>query len=204
MLAAGHTRQIDVVRVLGNGRVVRYYLNVAVSGFDEEAKKRIEQGFKSGWGPLGYLFASAAAIPEITTYQIRLQYDDGVVEGLEGSILAVANSGSFGGGIPLLPAARPDDGRLDVLAFRPVTSAGLLMLAPSILAGTHLENENDVYHRTARRVTISASPPLPFHIDDQYFTTGPDLTFEVMPGALELIVPEPEVAAEPPLGVEVA
>jgi diacylglycerol kinase (ATP) len=188
VLLRGKIRPVDVVRVICGGEVLRYFLNVAVSGFDEDAKKRMEQGFKSGWGPLGYLFAAAEAIPEITLYQIKIQLDNAHVEGLEASILVVANGSSFGGGIPLHPEALVDDGKLNVLAFRPGTSGELLLLAPAVLGGTHLELD-ETYHRTARRVTIWATPPLPFHIDDRYFTTCPDLTFEVLPRALRLISP---------------
>ncbi len=202
ILRGGPTRAIDLVGIRREGAMIRHFANVAVSGFPEEAKKRIEQGFKAGWGPLGYLLAAAEAIPEITSYQITLHYSDDGVEGLEASILVVANGGSFGGGIPIVPPARLDDGLLDVIAFRPVTSTGLLLIAPALLRGTHLELEQQVYHRQARCVTVQANPLLPFHVDDHYFTL-PQLTFEVLPRALRVIAPEGTFVASPDYGIEV-
>jgi diacylglycerol kinase (ATP) len=200
MLTAEHRRRVDVIRVHAEGKVLRHFVNVAVSGFAEDAKRRIEFGFKSGWGPLGYLLAAAEAIPEITSYQITLHYSDESVEGLEGSVLIVANGNSFGGGIQIVPPAQVDDGLLDVVAFRPVTSTGLLLVAPALLRGTHLELD-EVYHYQARRVTINADPMLPFHIDDQYFTL-PSLTFEVLPRALQVIAPEGTFAASQDYGID--
>jgi diacylglycerol kinase (ATP) len=187
LLVEGPIRMVDVVRVSRDGETLRRFANVAVSGFAEEAKRRIEHGFKSGWGPLGYLLAAAEAIPEITGYQVTLHYSPEAVEGLEASILVIANGGSLGGGIPIIPPARFDDGLLDVLAFRPVTSTGLLLVAPALLRGTHLELEQ-VYHQQAPRVTIQAAPMLPYHIDDHHFTY-PEVTFEVLPRVLRVIAP---------------
>jgi diacylglycerol kinase (ATP) len=202
LLREGPTRHVDVVRVHHDGQTLRHFANVAVSGFREETKRRIEHGFKTGWGPLGYLFAAAEAIPEITSYQITLHYSAETVEGLEASVLVVANGGSFGGGIPIVPLARVDDGLLDVLAFRPVTSPGLLLVAPALLRGTHLELE-EVYHFQAPRVTIHADPILPFHIDDRFFTF-PALTFEILPRALRIIAPQGDFVPATRYGIDVS
>jgi len=189
LLRSGAERRLDAVRICHEQQLCWLFVNVAVSGFHEDAQHRIEEQFKNNWGPLGYLRAAAEAIPAITPHHIRLEFDDGPPLELEGSSVVVANAVYMSAGIPIAPSARLDDGKLDVLLFRPANVAELALLAPLILTGTH-ETSDWVVHRRTRRLTVRAAPPLPFHVDDRFYTHT-RLDFEVLPGALRVVAPEP-------------
>ncbi|MGF1581925.1 MAG: diacylglycerol/lipid kinase family protein [Gemmataceae bacterium] len=191
ILAEG-TRWIDVIRVSSGDEVLRHFVNVAVSAVDQEGQHRIEAGFKNNWGLLGYLQAGFEAVTEIHPHKIELTIDETEIIKLVGSVIVVGNGGSMSAGIPVLPPAKVDDGQLDVAVFRPTTGAGLALLAPWVLSGTHLGGDQ-VLHRTAKRLTLRGEPPLSFSIDDHVFTSA-QFTFEVIPKTLEVIVRESETA----------
>ncbi len=183
------TRRVDVIRASSHGEVLRYFVNVSVSVTDQEGQERIEAGFKNNWGLLGYLQAGFEAVNEIEAHDIELKIDEEEIS-LEGSVVVVGSGGSMSAGIHVLPDAKVDDGKLDVAVFRPTTVAGLALLAPWVLSGNHMGGDQ-VFHRTAKRLTISGKPPLSFTIDDHVFTRD-EFTFEVLPQALEIIVGEQE------------
>ena len=69
----GTTRAIDVIRVSQpNRQRVRHFINIAASGFPSAVNLRVEEQFKSNWGPFGYLAAAAEALPEVTAYEVAL------------------------------------------------------------------------------------------------------------------------------------
>jgi diacylglycerol kinase (ATP) len=188
VLRQGATRRFDMVQVRRHEKVIRHFVNLAVGGFTEEGKIRIEQTFKENWGPFGYLRAALESTWEISPYRIELTLDDDPPEIWDASILVVANSGFMSAGIPIVPVALADDGKLNILAICPTTVAELLVLAPWVLAGNHLESEW-VIHRTARKAVVRTNPVMPFHVDD-LFVTYPTLEFEVIPQALAIVIPE--------------
>lgn len=187
VIRQGVTRPVDLIRIHNNHQTLRYFVNVAVSGFTEDAKDRVEARFKNNWGLLGYVMAAMEALPEVTPYHVRLTLDNDEPREYDASIVVVANSRFMSGGMNIVPIATCDDGLCDVLIFTATSAMSLGLLAPFVLAGDHLDSDL-VQHFRARSLTIEAEPRLPFHVDDEYLLHT-KLDFEVLPGALEVIVP---------------
>lgn len=76
---------------------------------------------------------------------------------------AVCNLPLYGGDLALVPAARADDGRLDVLLFHGGGRRATLSFARALLAGRHLERD-DVSLLTASEVVVT-DPDVPLQID---------------------------------------
>ncbi len=81
---------------------------------------------------------------------IRLRADG---EELSGTFAAVCNIPLFGGAFRLAPAARPDDGQLDLVLFRGRGRAATLAFAAAVARGTH-GRRGDVEFRTVTQVEI--------------------------------------------------
>ncbi len=194
-LTAGVFRPIDVIRLRAND-LERFFVLVSASGFRPDVEERIEEQFKSHWGPFGYVAAASEALPAMTNYRVGLTLGDeqgheATME-LDISNLVVANVRIMGGGVPIAPSAEPDDGRMDVVAIRAGTPGEMVMLAPQLLLGTHLGSET-VVHAICSRLVVRSEPPLPFHADGVHVTAD-TFKFRVLPRVLEVAVPAPPAA----------
>jgi len=99
----------------------------------------------------------------------------------------VANCEWLGGGMHMTPKAKPDDGVFDVLLIGDITKRDLVQTLPKIYRGTHLPHPKAEELR-GREVRVEAPTPLPVELDGEQPGTTP-ATFEVVPGALRLVVP---------------
>ncbi len=102
--------------------------------------------------------------------------------------VVVGNCGLLPGGFLLLPAARQDDGVLDVGILAPGgladwTSVGYRVLAASERDDSRLERYQ------ARQVEIRAGRQLPRQVDGEMIGPADSLTVAIQPGALVVRVP---------------
>jgi diacylglycerol kinase family enzyme len=133
-----------------------------------------------GWMAYAVTGAAHLAVPP-ATFTIRL--DDGKPFTRVARCVVAGNSGLLPGGFSLLPAARPDDGFLDVGVLAPAGPLGWARLAARILAHSDYEDRQLERFR-ARHVEITADRPLPREVDGEVIFTGPSLTVAVRPQAL--------------------
>ncbi|MFY9825025.1 MAG: hypothetical protein WAM82_26845, partial [Thermoanaerobaculia bacterium] len=82
------------------------------------------------------LYASLRGLVAYTPRPLRVSWRDGVFEG-EVFFAAVTNTKSYGGGFMVSPAARIDDGLLDLCIVKGSGRGRLLANFPRILKGTH-------------------------------------------------------------------
>jgi diacylglycerol kinase family enzyme len=133
-----------------------------------------------GW--LAYAVSGAAhlALPP-ATFTIRL--DGGEPFTRAARCVVAGNSGLLPGGFRLLPAARLDDGLLDVGILAPAGPAGWARVAARVLARSTYEDRQLERFR-ARRVEVTADVSLPREVDGEVIYAGHSLTVEVRPRAL--------------------
>ena len=184
LLARGHTHRIDVARVEVAGRR-RLFLNMSAGGFSQEINEALDPELKRRWGALAYVRSAANALPELRAYRTTLEIDDETVE-IDAYLIVVANARFVAAGIPAAPQARLDDGLLDVIVFPEMAAVELLIAVPRALLGLHLGGDGVLFRR-ARRLTVSASPPVAFNADGELLAAA-TTTFDVLPRALEVVV----------------
>lgn len=190
LLDQGTERRVDLVRVAGGKHAgPRYLVNAATGGFSELVHQHLDPVLKQQWGPLAYLRAAAEAAPELRNYDVHLTLDD-EPRRVSCCALVVANGRFAGGGVELAPAADPQDHALDVLAVTAETFLRRIRVASQFAIGTQLQAP-DVVFRRARTLRIEAEPPMVFSSDGDLIGPTP-LRFEVVPGALRVIVPQPQ------------
>jgi diacylglycerol kinase family enzyme len=125
---------------------------------------------------------------------LRVRVDDpGAEEMIEGTSVFVFNLPRYALGLPFAPAARGDDGRLDLVVFREPGPFRALHYLWLVLRGAHLDRE-DVQHRRVHSATIGSPEPVPFQLDGDpggmvVPAEGGALTVGILPGEVEVIVP---------------
>lgn len=177
VIAAGHTRPIDVGRVNG-----RYFDNNSAIGL-EPMVTVTQQKIQRLHGTLRYVIAALRTILAHRPWQMRLAWDGGEYAG-PASLVSVGNTRRTGGAFHMTPRARPDDGLLDFVFAEGLGRLRLLRLLPTTFDGRHIEQPNIHYGQTTR-LTIACDPPTPIHADGELFDLAATrITYEVLPARL--------------------
>jgi diacylglycerol kinase family enzyme len=119
--------------------------------------------------------------------------DPGAEETLVGSTVFVFNLPRYALGLPFAPAARGDDGYLDLVVFREPGAFHALHYLWLVIRGLHLRRPG-VEHRRVRRVVVSSAERIPVQLDGDpggFLEAGPGQGWEVevLPDAVDVLVP---------------
>lgn len=180
----GRPRRIDLGSITSQG-VSRPFLTVAALGFDAKVSERTNR-LRHPRGPLRYYLAIVIEVLRLRPTAFEVKIDEGVAVGMPGTLLAVGNTASYGGGMPICAGAEPDDGILDVMHVAPLGRLRLLRLFPLLLRGAHL-GRREVTRRRATRVRVSA-PDLVVYADGERVGSG-ECDITIRPGALSVMAP---------------
>jgi YegS/Rv2252/BmrU family lipid kinase len=180
MLAAGHTRRIDVGEVNG-----KRFLGIVSVGFDSEANRLANE---TRWlrGNLVYAYAGVRTLLGWKPARFTLALGERR-ERVSGYSVSVANSRAFGGGMFIAPDADLEDGEFDVVIVGEVGRLRFLGNLPKVFKGTHVEEDEVRVFRTPR-LELSASRPFPVYADGEHLSELP-AKLRVLPDALSVIVP---------------
>ncbi|HEX5726080.1 MAG TPA: diacylglycerol kinase family protein, partial [Longimicrobiaceae bacterium] len=180
-IVAGAPRSVDAGRVDGS-----YFTNGVGIGLD--ARVAIEANrHRRLRGMAMYLWALARVLPRFRPPRLRVSLDGAEAEERPLTMVTVANGRHQGGGFPICPEARIDDGRLDVFTAGALGPLGILRFLPRVMRGTHTGLPVAAFH-TAKRVRITSPDPLPVHADGEILAEGAhELEIEVLPGRLTLL-----------------
>jgi len=179
----GAARPIDLGRVAG-----RFFAGVAGVGFDSEVN-RYANRIRRLRGPLIYPWAVVRTLRSFGAPTMRIEHDSGRFEG-RAMFAAVANSGRYGGGMRIAPAARLDDGWLDLVIVREIPRRALLRVFPRVFRGGHVTHPAVELVRT-RRLSVELDRRLTAYGDGEPLVeigTEP-VAFEVAPAALRVVAP---------------
>ncbi|MEU7062497.1 diacylglycerol kinase family protein [Streptomyces sp. NPDC046161] len=208
---SGETARIDVGRVRGDGLEPVLFTVMAGAGFDAamvgDASERVKE--RLGWA--AYVLSAVRHLGD-PRMRLSVRLDGGAVLERRARMVVIGNVGTLQGGLPLLPDARPDSGRLEVVLLDPRGARGWLAAAGHIgsrmlpgratrasggprgargaVAGGALE------YFSAVRVDIRFAKPQPRELDGDVVGSGTRLTAEVEPGALRICLPPRPPAAE--------
>lgn len=140
-------------------------------------------------GHAKYVRAVASCLRNFVPYGYTITTDHGT-RTFRGTLVAVANTHQFGGGLRIAPQADPQDGLLDVISADTLTKRAIMRIFPRLYRGSHLSHPA-VHSQTTTSVIIDAStvgehPPVAF-ADGEVIGTVP-LRVQVHPGALRVLV----------------
>lgn len=178
----GRTRAVDLIRV--GDRVVFNAIGVGLTGDinDRAASIKMVRGIAV------YLVAALSSLLRYRMQMVRMVTDQHSYEGSM-LILAVHGGPTTGGGFRLTPAAVPDDGLLDACLVPEVNVAARVARLVAAMGGS-LGRKAGTVELQAPWLELHFDRPLPAHLDGNSVTLEPPMArFEVLPGALQVVVP---------------
>lgn len=179
LAARGEERTVDVGTVNG-----RPFLGIASVGFDSDVQDIANATRLVGGGPV-YVYAALRALVGWRHAGFEAVVD-GERHSVDGYAVAVGNSGVYGGGMRLMPAADLCDGLLDVLLVGRQPKLRYLSGLPKVFRGTHLENNPSARLLRGTAVELSADRPFRVYADGDPIGDLP-ATIAIEPRALRVI-----------------
>ena len=176
----GKIHEVDVA--LANG--IRY-LGVAGFGFDSEVAAQAQK-VRVLRGSAVYVYSIFRVLPRFTPHHVRMQID-GANRDEDFMFMCVGNTRQYGGGIRIVPAAVPDDGKLDYCIVHRTSRFQVLLTLPLAYNGSHVRKP---FVETGRgnEFRCETEKPLDVYADGEYVTQTP-VTFGLEKRKLRVVVP---------------
>ena len=181
VIAAGHTRRIDLGAVNGHP-----YFNVASLGFGVDLSHALTSDAKKRWGPLGYAVAGLRALRRLRPFHVDIEIG-GDRHRSKTVHLAVGNGRHYGGGMTVSEDAAIDDGRLDVYSLEIASVFKLLMLLPALRSG-RTGRWAEIHTLVGQKIRVTTRRERSVNADGEIVTRTPAV-FEVLHDAAAVFVP---------------
>ena len=180
LAASGTPRKIDVGRI--NDRV---FVNVASGGTVTRITRETDPRAKRLLGGAAYLIAGASRIGELTPTRASFSADGFSWEG-QFLAMAIGNGRLAGGGVPLCPEAKVDDGRLDLMLFPQPEADHVLSLLSSLLREPDGDLNGYAKRASFTSLRVDAEEELSLNLDGEPMSAS-RLDVKVEPGALRFV-----------------
>lgn len=176
---------VDVGRIQTD-QLQHLFLSSLTVGFDSAVGYRALHGPRWLRGLPRYLLATFRELGDLHTWDMQVTVDGQALH--QGSTLfaSTLNTPSYGSGMPAVPHAQLDDGKLDLLLAGRFNSLQALAMLPRLLTATHLSHPR-VQSRSFQRMDIHSPQALPLAADGEYLGEATSLCVRVAPGALRVL-----------------
>lgn len=184
-IALAGERRVDTATA--NGAL---FINAASAGFDADVAERVRAA-PSGFRGLGaYLYGVVTGLGHFDPAEVEVLVDGRRV--YEGRSLLVSTQlgPRTGGSFLFAPAARSDDGLLDVVVAGDLGRLGTLGLLPRVMVGRHLGHPQVLVTR-GRSVRLRWRKPQPAHVDGERLETAATFALDVAPASLRVMAAPP-------------
>lgn len=195
LLRTGQPRWVDVGEARTPAGDVQPFCCVASVGLDAVAL-RVIHGSRWPRSKALNLYGALRGLWQYQPVTASIRWDGGAFVGPI-AFCTVTNTRSYGGGFRVSPAARLDDGRLDLCIVPQQAKAALLWRFPRILTGTHGDIAGVVQAQTRRVHIAPADPrqPLPLCLDGDLPILGAPVELGLRPARLLVLAPAAATAA---------
>ena len=186
---SGAPRRMDVLRAqFSDGRAAGY-LGGGGIGLDAAAARLASGRFARWPGAVRYFASALSALVEFIAPAVEVELDGTrILASAEPLLLAVVtNTPTYGAGIRIAPAAKIDDGLLDVTFVGDLNWTRVLEAFPVLLRTGDLRWP-EVMRSRGRRVVLRTERSAPFHGDGEILGETP-VEISVLPGAINVIAP---------------
>jgi len=184
---SGQDRAIDLASMVTDTGTNTSFLVMAGLGMDAAIMTGVNDQLKEKVGWLAY-FVSGLKVARYPAMKVQISVDGGDFKKFRARTVVVGNVGFLQAGIPLLPDAQIDDGRLDVVVIAPKRFIGWLAIIVRVVGRQRRTNES-LDRLTGHKVVIHAEKPMPMQLDGDPVGEGTEITAEVQPGVLLVRVP---------------
>ena len=174
----------------------RHFTYVAAFGAFTDVPYVTSQDSKNVLGKLAYLVEGAQRLSSLTTYQLKVEHDGGVVEGE--FLLGLISNSSYVAGLPVgrLVDVSLNDGLMEVnLVRKPSQVLELTRVASNLLLG-ELDPEVILSFKT-QKLRILAQEPLTWTLDGEFGGEYAQAEIESLPRRLCINVPPERLIPKP-------
>lgn len=186
-------RALDVIKRNRTCRVdlgwagERYFVSLLGVGFPALVANRANQ-MRILTGTPAFLMSVCRQILRMQAVPVTIEMD-GRLQQLMCSSILIQNTPYTGGGLRIAPAAKLDDGELDVVLVDEIGKLDLLWNLPRVYRGRHIDHRHFRMFR-CRSVEVNSTVALEGTVDGDAFGLTP-LKAEIRPSALTMIAPVP-------------
>ncbi len=164
----------------------RPFISSLAVGFDAAVAQRALHGPAWLTGMPRYLLATLQEVAALRLFDINVSVDGQPLHEGPALFASALNTPSYGGGMPAVPYASIDDGRLDLLSAGSFTRMGTLLMLPRLLLGRHLAHAR-VRCEPFAMMHIDSVGPLPLAADGEALHTATRVTARVRIAALRAV-----------------
>jgi len=189
VITGGTVRAIDAGRHTDALGVSHWFAGVLGAGFDSLVNERAN-AWRWPPGRMRYNLAIARELPLFKPIPYVIEVD-GVRHSARAMLVAVANGPSYGGGMMVCPEASLEDGLFDVLIVNEISTLEFLKVFPKVFSGRHVSHPA-VQILRGRQVRLEAAGIVSY-ADGERFAPLP-MTAQIVPGALNVLVPGPDLS----------
>lgn len=191
LLLEAEPRRVDLLSLTMPGAAPRLVAGSVYAGVDARATEIVD---RAHWLPkrLQYPYAAIRSLATYRPGRYRVTVDGASAEYTAATVV-VANSGYYGKGMKIAPAASVHDGVLDVVVIEAASRWEMIRSLPKVYDGRHVDLP-EVTVLTGRRVEVAADArtPVPVGGDGEPLGVLPALhdapaEVEVVPGALSVL-----------------
>ncbi|MFF0189661.1 diacylglycerol kinase family protein [Streptomyces sp. NPDC005244] len=183
VLLDNEPRRVDTIEVESAVHARTVVLGSVYAGVDALANRHANEA-RLLRGAASYYAGGLRAVTgwRAASYRVTV---DGVEHPHRGYTVVAANSAYYGSGRVIAPAARVDDGLLDVVMIREAPRRLFFTLMNELKTGAHVHRPEVVILR-GREIRIEADRPVPYGADGEVEAVLP-VTARVRPGDLAML-----------------
>ncbi|MFM1902451.1 MAG: lipid kinase YegS [Planctomycetota bacterium] len=176
----GEPRPVDLGRCNDD-----FFVNVAAGGFGAAVTAETPVELKNFLGGGAYTLMGLVKAVRFVPYDCSIRTADGELAGRV-VVGAICNGRQAGGGQPLAPEARLDDGLLDIIALSEFPASAAMQVVTEIRAA---DPRGEYVSRVrAPWIEVTAPRPIPLNLDGEPFN-GTRFRFVSVPGAIRMVLP---------------
>jgi len=183
----GQDQAIDMVEVAGDGIEDTHFMVMAGMGFDAAIMEGVNEDVKKKVGWLAYVISGLKSLM-FPAVKVEISVDGGEFTKHRARTIVVGNVGYLQAGMPLLPDASIDDGRLDVVMLHPQRFVSWIPLAFRVLAKRR-RVDGLINRMTGSEVVVRAAADTPRQLDGDSIGPGRELRMRCVHGRVLVRVP---------------
>ncbi|WP_328322409.1 diacylglycerol kinase family protein [Kribbella sp. NBC_00382] len=185
-LLDGSEQSIDSVEVKGDDLADRFVV-MAGLGLDAAIIADAPDGLKKHVGWAAYVVSTVKNLNH-PFVRVEITIDDRPPVRRRARTVVIGNVGTLQANIPLLPDAKPDDGKIDLVVLAPRRVSHWPRLALSLVV-KRVQEGRHIERFTGQTIQVKASTTVRRELDGDQISNGRILTATVDPGALVVRVP---------------
>ncbi|MEP7057683.1 MAG: diacylglycerol kinase family protein [Caldimonas sp.] len=163
------------------------FVSSLCAGFDAAVCARTVAGPRWLGGMPRYLWATLRELAALRTWDLCVSVDGRVEHAGSALFASTCNTPTFGGGMPAIPDARIDDGRLDLLLAGAFGRAGALRMLPRLVAGTHLRDRR-IATWGYTTLNVRSRTPIPLAADGEPLEAVAEFDVRIRASALAVVI----------------